>query len=146
MIGPEEWARLVRLPRTNTADLAHVCADLNRANAPAWMLRLVQIALRQYSLTPAETSVAVYVVLGDVDAVIAIRRHVKPGTVRAQVCEILRKADAADRAEFISRVLNHALWLALSLATPNGVCRHCARRLPPQPPEGAYPATHDPRQ
>jgi len=109
------------------------------------MLRPVHRALQRYKLTAAETSVAVYVARGDVDEVIAIRRRVKPRTVKAQVGSVLRKSDAADRAEFLAQVLDHVLRQIDAEPRAGSVCRRCARTLLMNEFESTSPDTHDPR-
>jgi len=73
---------------------------------------LLCAALDEYRLTPAERAVAVRMLLGESNTLIAQCREVSPGTVRAQVGDIFKAAGVAGRTALLASVLKRVLAIA----------------------------------
>lgn len=108
-LSEREWSRLLRIHPRETATSPRRTDE----GPPTELMRMyLEQALSEFVLTPAQRAVACRRLLGESIASIAMSRRTKPGTVRRQFGQILRRNDAADFEEFSSSVWKSALAAA----------------------------------
>ena len=117
MLNKKQWARLIKGPRPkNPAPL--VCSNTPCAEAPDIARCILERAIGEYGLTPAQREVAAWMVLGDSSDVIAEERGTTRGTATNQASAVFNSADVCSRYEFQGDVLRKVLRLcARELAT-----------------------------
>ena len=94
-LSDRDWALLVKIYRTGPRGL-----DANTAPAGAsvsYSRSVVELAVRQYKLSPVENETAIRLAFGETNALIAQSRRVSRNTVKALVHHIYELGQVANQ-------------------------------------------------
>ena len=110
MLSKGDWARLTRISRPTRAT-SRSRPETPCAGAPDFARCIMERAAGEYPITRAQREIAILIVLGDSNDLIAAERGISKGAVANQLTQIYRAADVCCRCEFQGDFLRRALRL-----------------------------------